>query len=406
MIDSMKSSESLDRLGRDLLDAFNQVIRSLPGEPNRPQRFARNVGVNKDVASRLFAAVRSKDPLDAIHRLPGSTALRQVLQAAELRGADGARVKTAHTALSTFDSFVQDHFDDRAGLDAFIGASLPIARRKIEAAAKQAIFRGSAVLKGVTSDAMVSTFITYPSTGHGDQLCDLAVINGFVGIRRMRPGAQIQFSHKSNTADYDKIKAIDLGDPPESHLLRDFCSPATLPLSIQRDDKAVTYSLQDTGVGPKSAIDMFMADHFPSNYSRYRTAVAPGSKYFYALAAYPTKAIIIDMFVHADLWPGDAPTLRIYDTDQRGIASVNDRGRDSDRLETTESIELLGNGVERTRCADIPRYDELLRQVFRRLDLDSTNFRCFRCRIAYPVPSWQITMEFRPPQPPGMSAAE
>lgn len=397
MQSSMGSAERLDRVGRDLLGAMKQVIASIPDAPRRPQNFAREVGVNKDVASRLFAAMRSKDVLAAMHRMPGSAALRQVLGVAGAKGASEDLVQGAHTALSAYDAFVRDHFEDRAGLDAFIGASLPHARRKLEAAAKQSIFRGAAVLKGVISEAMLSTFITFPSAKDGGQLCDLAVVNGFIGIRRVRPGAPIQFSHVSHTSDYDKPAAADLGEPFGSHVLGGFCSPPSPALTVEREEKTVTYALQDTGVGPRSAVDMFTADHFPSNYSRGRTAAAPGSRWFYAQPEYPTKVMVIDLFVRRDLWPDASPRLWIYDTDRRGVASVNDRSRDRDRLETAENIEPLGTGTARARSEDIPRYDELLNFMFGRLGQQADEFRCYRCRIAYPVPSWQITMEFSPP---------
>jgi hypothetical protein len=74
--------------------------------------------------------------------MPGSTALRQVLGAVAARGADVDAVSRADAALRAFDDFVRDRYDDRAGLEAALAASLPGARRKQEATSKQTMYRG------------------------------------------------------------------------------------------------------------------------------------------------------------------------------------------------------------------------------------------------------------------------
>lgn len=389
---TMEPQQNLDRLGRELLGAIRHAIESVPGAPQRPHRFSQEFGINKDVSSRLFAAMRSRDVFTAMHRMPGSAAIRQVLDVVGARGGEHGLVQVAHSALASYDDFIREQFQDRAGLDAFIGASLPHARRRAVAAAKHSIYRGNIVLRGVASDATLSTFITYPSAGTDNRVCDLAVINGFIGLRRVRPGVPIAFAHVSNTADHS-----EKSDPmPGGHVLEDFCSPPSLPFSVRRENKSAHYILPDRGVGPNSAVDLFTLDIFPRNYSCGRTLSLPGRKYFYATADYPSRILIFDMFVRDDLWPTLAPSLLVYDTDKRGVASVNNPERDSDRVDTDESIESLGAGPVKFRSAEIPRYDEMLSSVFARLKQDPGRFRCYRCQIAYPVRSWQVCMVFEP----------
>ena len=84
-----------------------------------------------------------------------------------------------------------------------------------------------------------------------------------------------------------------------------------------------------------------------------------------------------------------------------GIADVNDPTRDIDRLELSESVQLLGRGLARCRTAEIPRYVEMLRRVCEALRWDGERFRAYRCRIEYPIYGSQVVMAFEAPQEPG-----
>ena len=370
---------------------------AVPGCPARPQEFSRLLGINKDIASRLYAAIRSQDPLAAVNRLPGSTAMRHVLAAAREHGAGAPVIQVAEDALRTFDEFVRERFDDRAGLDAAIGASLPGARRKFEATSKQTMYRGACGLKGVTSDAMLVTFFAFPSADD-TTICDTAVVNGFVGLRRVRPGATMQFSSylvESNHSRLD-IAAADSTSP----LLEPFCDPPQPPLTRTNEGKVVHYQLQDRGVGPKSAVNLFAAEFYPRNHPRYRDPAKPGKRWFYGSVDHPTRLLVLDVLMHEDMWPSSEPELRLYDTIVYGNADPNDARRDKDRLDLAESIASLGRGTDRFRCEEIPRYPELLTHMFDRLGQDGKRVRGYRCRIAYPFYGSQACVLFAPPDRP------
>jgi hypothetical protein len=397
-----KSDLTLDHVGHELVESLDRVISSLPLRSARPQDFARQFGVNKDIASRLFSAIRSKDPLAAVHRLPGSTALRSVLAAAEAHGADPALVRRAEESVRAFDAFVRDEFDDRAGMDALIGASLPGARRKFEATSKQTMYRGAVGLKGVTSDAILVTFIAYPTPGAEKKTCNTAVVNGFVGLRRVRPGAVIQLAsvvtepgHTSATLEGGPVES------PGSPLLNAFCSPPSPPVLARREGKHVHYTLRDVGVGPKSAVDLFLAELVVGNHPRYRDPAKPGKRWFYSGVDHPTKLLIFDLLLRRDMWPRSEPELRLYDSIIYGLADPNDPRRDKDRLDLAETIAPLGIGTDRFRCEEVPNYPGLLAEMFNRLGQNGDDFRGYRARVAYPFYGSQVCMLFDPPDPIG-----
>ena len=80
-----------------------------------------------------------------------------------------------------------------------------------------------------------------------------------------------------------------------------------------------------------------------------------------------------------------------------GVADVNDRSRDVDRLDLVETIHGLGAGTAPLRVAQIPRYVDLLRHVFERMGWDEEGFRTYRCQVEYPVYGSQVVMAFDPP---------
>jgi hypothetical protein len=98
--------------------------------------------------------------------------------------------------------------------------------------------------------------------------------------------------------------------------------------------------------------------------------------------------------------PGQEPELILYDTAIDGIADVNDRARDVDRLDMSESIDLLGNGLSRAEIAENPRYLELVERVHSARGWNPADFRGFRTRIEYPLYGSQIVMAFDAPVGP------
>jgi hypothetical protein len=111
----------------------------------------------------------------------------------------------------------------------------------------------------------------------------------------------------------------------------------------------------------------------------------------------PVSVLQFDAIVHQDVYPAEAPGLRVYDTSFEGIASVNDRARDIDRLDVHESIETMGTGLARFRSGDIPRYGDMLTHVCDSLGWDHRTMRCYRCRVEFPIYGSQVTMDFALP---------
>jgi hypothetical protein len=103
--------------------------------------------------------------------------------------------------------------------------------------------------------------------------------------------------------------------------------------------------------------------------------------------------MVFDAVVHESLIKGE-PALYVYDTAFDGIANVNDRARDIDRMDLCEQIQPLGKGIEKFRIAEAPWYSDLLAQVCQKLGWNGDALRGYRSRIDYPLYGSQVAIAF------------
>ena len=159
--------------------------------------------------------------------------------------------------------------------------------------------------------------------------------------------------------------------------------------------------LSGEGYGPRAAADLVMAEVNLAEIPRYMPVEVGRKGNVFAEIGTPAKTLLFDVLVHESIYPGSEPSLLLYDTALDGVADVNDRSRDIDRLDLLlEQIQPLGRGAAALRLARIPRYVEMVRHAFSRLGWSDEEFRGYRCTIDYPVYGSQVVMAFDPPPPP------
>ena len=215
----------------------------------------------------------------------------------------------------------------------------------------------------------------------------------------MRPGVGVKVTTRRLDGADTTRRPLSLGGAPVEDmsglLLTDFCSDPRPRMAVQRVGDAVHYTLAEEGFGQASSVDVVFAEANLNELVRY---VAPGANrksYYFAEAVTPSKVLQFDVIIHEDLYPGQTPMLRLYDTSFDGVASPNNPARDIDQLDLMESVEDMGMGAARIRGADVPRYPELLGHVFDRMKWDGSRCRGYRCRVDYPVYGSQVMMVFR-----------
>ncbi|MEP0847581.1 MAG: hypothetical protein HRF50_12295 [Phycisphaerae bacterium] len=388
-------------VGQRLADAFRALVDAMPGGPYRPQELARALGIKKDLSSRVLRASRNKDPVAVVHMMPGPVPLRQLLQAAAEKSIAPEILREGEEAVRQFDLLIRQEAGDRTSLDAIISTCLPDAREKFELFNKQAVYRGMAQLKGVSAEVTLNTALLHPGTDPGR--IDGVWIIGSFGLRRIRPSAVVHFcSHRLGpTATTLSTLTLD-GEPVQDlHglLLDAYCSSPRPPLQARRHGATVHYTLDGEAIGPHSAVNLVFAELTPGCLPRYRDAedrlYGPGSE-----ITTPTSTLIFDVLIHEDVYPGREPALRVYDTAVNGLADMNDPARDIDRLDVAETIQPLGRGPSKWRVSEVPRYVELVRHVFAKVNWDAERFRGYRCKVQYPIYGSQLSLAFHAPERP------
>lgn len=399
---------TLSEVGARLQVTLKGALESIPNAPQRPQALARALRVNKNLTSRLCAALRTQDPLATMSLVPGPAPLRQVIQAAAALGADRDQVKLARHAIEEFESIIRDEFDDRAGLDAVLGTMVPEMRRRHELAAKQAVFRGMESIKGISVDVALVTFVVHPSAETSERV-DTALIGGYYGLRRIRPGASIEFSIRLSKTPFEQNPLRERlpggngaaggevnGEVPPDPLLRPFCRPTGLTLNrTDYDGELASYEVAGTAIGRSAAIDVVLGEYYP----RYLRSDPPSPgrvRHFDSTIEQPCKVLVFDVLLHESLWPGTGFDLTIYDTTIKGMVDPNDPLRRKSRLSLAESVQPVEGGLAGLRSTHVPQYPELLAHVLGRLGWIDGRFRAHRCTIAYPLYGSQVCLVARP----------
>jgi len=328
--------------------------------------------------------------------------MRRLLRAARKGGVPAELVGAAERTVDDFAVLVRREAGDRSALEAMIAGWLPEARSEFELRRKQTAFRAISELHGAAASTHVSTVLLHPS-GTPERL-DVVWIFGLLGFRRLRPGVAAKFASRRFGRDEPPRHPQTLdGKTVEGYdglLLEEFCSSPMPQLDALRHDEMMRYQLRENGFGPRSAVDIICAEVNPNEMVHYVPDTQRRKRHVFTSVATPVKTLILDALLHESVFPEREPSLAIYDTAIDGVADINNPARDIDRMDLHESIQHLGRGLSKYRAKEIPRYADLLRYTCRKLGWDGDAFRCYRCRIDYPLYGTQIVFAWDSVPPP------
>lgn len=366
------------RLSAELITALRAVVQSSAFAGLGPIEAARTLGLDKTSASRLMSALRAGDSLVALSLLPGVVPMRQFVTAARDHGASERAVHVAERKLRRFDHELQSAFGTRTRLDAVIADSLPEARRRHEDGARQAVYRGMAMIKGVSIDLESCTWVVHPSHEHPRRV-DILFLAAFAGIHRLRPTARVG------------VGSFHRKGKPErrAKLLRKFCRPAGLSIAASSDRNFTSYEISTGSVRRDAAADVFLTEFMEDAASRKGPARKEGAWTVGNIVAHPVKRLELALLIHRDVWAGCEFSLRAYDP--VGMAGLSSPEREFERLSLEGTIVRSPADAEAFRASPVPNYLEILRHLTRphgwRLE-DAPGrpaFRKISCEIAYPL---------------------
>ncbi len=386
-------------VGRQLGQTLAAVLESVPGEPHGPQKLATTLGLDKVLTSRAIRAAKHRDPIAVMQLAPGPDPMRRLIRAAKRHGSPQGVVDSALDAVEQFERLIREEAGDRGALGAILATWLPDARAEFEYRRKQAAYKARSLLKGAVAEVNLAAVVLHPAAD--GETIDVLWIMGLLGLRRLRPEVALKFVSRRVSGESKPRESVTLGGEPiagtNSVTLSQFCDAPPASLEMHRAGDVTHYMITGADFGLKSRSDLIIAE---ANLAEMPRFVAPGSGrkgYVFAEVSTPSRVLVFDTFVHDAIYPGADPSLFIYDTAFDGVANVNDRARDVDRLDMMESIKGLGRGVSKARIAELPRHTELLESAFGAMGWSSAEFRGYRCRIDYPIYGSQVTMAFEAP---------
>ena len=396
--------QRLVTVGTNLGTCLGAILDRLPGTPHRPIPLAKGLGVNRAVTSNLLKAISQDNPLEILHVIPGPEPLRKITARLKDGSVPKALLDAAAGAIDAFDLLINDQAGTRPALDALIAPYLPGARAKLELASRYAVFKGISQLKGVQGELWIGTAVITPSPTDPERL-DLTWLNGASAIQRMRPGVDVRFSYRfPQKSSQPDVTELELGPGDDVTSLEQFCANPPARLLARSVGDAVHYHLPDDILGPKEKVDMFVVDHHPASMRRFAVpdadASAPQQTALFVEIAIPVANLVFDVILHEDVFPDAQAQLYFYDTGYNGVANVNDKSRDHERVDQVAPLKLLAKGMGAFETEHLPNYLPMLNHMAKRHGWDLAKFRGHRLNLQYPVFGWQVSMAFeKPPHP-------
>ncbi|MEM9800100.1 MAG: hypothetical protein AAGA20_07220 [Planctomycetota bacterium] len=388
-------------LGARLAGAFAPLVEAAGGPERGTQHFAERFGVDKVLASRLLKALRAGDDVARLHFMPGPEPLRRVVRGVRRRlDLPGEVLDEAGETIDAFETFLADAIGDRSALTTLLAAWSPEVRAEFEVRRKQAAWRALSELRGASVDLAVSAVVFEPAK-EPDRL-DVTWVLGLIGLRRLRPGVTIQATTRRVAPESAERRPIGLDGAPldglEDGRLDAFCTSPPGRFEAHRTGDLLRYTLADEGYGPDAEVDLLVAE---VNEGEMRASVPRGSGrrgWVYADTPVPARKLVLDVFVHEDVYPGSDPELLLYDTALQGVADVNDPSRDMDRLDLVEEVCPMGRGIDGLALREFEPYGRLLAHVFDSRALERDRFRAYRVAIDHPLHGMQVAVAFEPPE--------
>jgi hypothetical protein len=377
--------------------ALGAAVEALPEYPRRAPDLVRQLGLERNLAWKLFRLVNERDVFVAARFVPGPASIESFIAAAAGAGVGAALLEKVSQAAADYAGVVRLHAGDRASADIMLGVRTGEAG---ELALRRNAFRSMSYLAGVQAEAQLQTFIFAPSPGEIDKI-DGVSLNGFVGLTRVRPDAPVVIGRAMVTNDDGTVikaardEAIDgpLGDGEYVPLLRDFCStPLPRFRQVPGERGFVENELEEGPVGKTGAITFMTGNVIRARASRYRDEL--NAKWdLVARLRTPTSLLVLDVLIERSIFGPITPHVGVY-SDLFGHALQRGPARERYRLPSVHKVETLGQGTGAAHTSEIPRYSRMLQHVMDKLQWDGSRFIAYRARIEYPFTPTSVVVSF------------
>lgn len=395
---STNQLEQLLGLAAQLRTALGKLLGSIGYHSPRVRDLTGPLGLDKSTASRVVRGMRGADAATALREFPTAEGLARVVDACEAQRARALLITEAREAIGKLEGAVCAFPGGRSGLSASLagfvteagseGEGNP-ARARAERAARRAAFNASSYLQGISVDAAVHGLFLGPGTTA--ERLHQAMLNGSIGMRRLRPGPPITVSgvYGSPLSPGPPTRVTLGGEPisddPRIALLPEFCSGATDQLRIDR--AASHYLLWWEREQPPLDRPSSVAHGVKSVDFIERTKSA---RYHYACTNYtvrrPTKLFVLDVLVWHDALRSRGPDVKFSMDPFRVPDPIAGPPRDGrELLETTSRFVPMGRGLSRRGTARADAFLPMFARSMQLLGWAPDDFERYRLEIEFPL---------------------
>jgi len=407
--------ESQAAIGR-LRAALAAVTSAIPGagDLRRAADLQRALKLRTTLAWQVHRFATAEDPMEEVESIPGRTALRLFVDAAQRRGVTDERIAALTEAIESFEELVRTHAGTRKTFNSMVMGGRQSDGPAADLTHRRAAFHANSHILGTQLAARLGCFLVHP--------CDavrahVATINGAIGLRRLHgrtPYVLVRGSHRYVAPDSPRDDGLNR-EPHASplrtakdqsvrgrSLLRDFCSDPefTVRDGVDGYGNLIT-ELVPPDLGRQGTVTGIVADIYPGSAPRYRVD-EPEKIGSSGYLTSPSEVMISDFLIADGVHGPTLPTPRAFvlrnfdggrrpEDDEVGEPSPND-------ILLRPSVVYLGRGSAAATSPDVPRYPEMLAEVCRQLDWDPECFHVFRCRVEYPIVPSLMFVEYDLPR--------
>lgn len=391
----------------NIRQTFGAILTALPSYPDRAPDLARMLGIDRNLAWKVFRTVHERDIFTAAQLVPGTAAIDSFLTAAS-KHVPAALVREAREAAKQLNQIMTIHASDRASFEMMLSCHTASGPDPTEQAIRRAGFRASSFLQGYQARAQLNALFLHP--GADDHTIDIASVKGLLDLRRVRPGAACALLQMHGTDDSGRItehSRIEPIDPPiatadgngKVPLVEPFCSqPLPMFQRVEGLHGQYEYELVEGPVGRTGEITCIFGEVSRGLVRRYSQ---PGNEIagHVAMLRTPCEVVVFDVIAHESLFGAVMPRAVLY-SDFTGSSLYRGQNRSRYRLPLHEQVEHLGCGAAVLQTPDIPFYPRLAQHIFDRLNWDSRRFHAYRMRLEFPLLPTSLVLEYPLPTKP------
>jgi hypothetical protein len=370
--------------------AMIDLLAAVGGDPTKPQDLARQFGLSRNLTWKISKVVNAADPVSAVPHIPGAAGLRIFFRSLGDAGAPRHLVEEAQRAADEFDRVVKVHTGDRNTLEIMVSSMLPAAAQgeQIEQSRKLA-YQGNSGTWGVRAKAQIALNVLAPNAADPDQ-ADLVQVGGLVGFRRLRSDARWLLFRRERWSDdaaslgQDVRESLDPDHPVDRGvpLLGDYCSKPIPDIDFVAGGDEEQYELPAGPVGNTAALTCIYGQVTRKVGAAYAEGPGEYSEIGCNLIT-PAEHLVLDLLVHRDYDWAMNPELLVLSRLDGGAMGMGSR-RERNVLAVAETIADLGWGAAAVATPLVPRYAQLVRDVFDRVGWSTDDFRAFRFSMSYP----------------------